>query len=109
MNKNTISIKVGRDLIFLDINSIVFVKAENIYTSIYTTKSISILASQTLSEMEEKLIASNFFKPHRSYLINLNLIRKYLKSDGVLFLFDYELPVPVSRNKKQDLQNLILK
>lgn len=108
MNNNTISIKVGREFIFLSAHSIVCVKAENIYTSIYTTNGASFLATQTLGEMEEKLVTLNFFKPHRSYLINLNLVKKYLKSDGILFLVDYESPVPVSRNRKHDLNRLIL-
>lgn len=107
MEKNTICIKVGRELIFLEVNSIICIKAENIYTSICTTHG-TFLATQTLSEMEGKLIQSNFFKPHRSYLINLNLIRKYSKPDGLLFLFNYDLSIPVSRNKKRALQALIV-
>ena len=106
MEKYTIKVKVGRELIFLEVHSIICIKAENIYTFICTTQR-TFLATQTFGEMEEKLNQSIFFKPNRSYLINLKFIRKYLKSDGTLYLFDYDFPVPVSRNRKHLLQKLI--
>lgn len=60
---------------FIDINEICIIQRENRATVIYTNKE-SYTTSDSLSELEEKLGKSKFFRCHKSYIINLTLIDK---------------------------------
>lgn len=41
----------------------------------------------------------DFFRVHNSYVINLNKVSEYFKTDGYVVL-DNQKEIPVSRNKK---------
>lgn len=60
---------------FVDINEISIIQRENRSTVIYTSKG-SYTTSDSLSELEEKLGKTKFFRCHKSYIINLTLIDK---------------------------------
>jgi two-component system LytT family response regulator len=104
MNASKISIKVGKELHFINCKDIVVIKAENIYTSIYTIDGKCFLASHSMQEMENKLISFNFLKTHRSYLINLSYIDKYVKADSEIHLQGIVFPIPVARGLKTLLE-----
>ena len=58
---------------------------------------------------EDRLTSYNFFRCHRSYLINLDRILKFKRSgdSGYLVLTDAEFHVPVARRKVKPLEALL--
>lgn len=78
------------------------------YTRIYLENGEIILSSYNIGVFRELLAAYDFYAPHKSHLINIHHIQKYLKR-GVVVMSDQE-EVPVSRRKKEHfLQNVIKK
>jgi two-component system LytT family response regulator len=104
MNTVKISVKVGRELHFISYNDILVIKAENIYTRIYTLDAGCFVASHRMQEMETKLGFFNFFKTHRSYLVNLSYIDKYVKADSEIHVKGVKFPVPVARGLKASVE-----
>jgi len=45
-----------------------------------------------------------FFRIHNSYLVNINHIREFIKSDGQYIILDDSTNLPVSRAKRKELQ-----
>ncbi|MBU3179997.1 LytR/AlgR family response regulator transcription factor [Clostridium psychrophilum] len=64
----------------------------------------------TLTQLEDKLVKRNFFRSHKSYLVNLDRIYKIVPSDNNTFLLQIEgveEEVPVSRHYVKDFKKII--
>ena len=88
-------------LIFIKVNDIVYCEASSNYTHIHMLDGKKHLVSRTLKEYEEMLAESNFFRIHHSYLINLNLIKKYIRGDGGYVVMNNDTSLDVSKRKKE--------
>ena len=105
LNKLAIPTVVG--LLFFDINEIIHLEANSNYTFIHFSGKPKITASKTLKEFEEILPESIFFRTHRSHLINLNYIKRYIKGDGGQIELQNGNYVDVSRRKKEEFLKAI--
>jgi two-component system LytT family response regulator len=86
----------------VNIDDIVKCIADNNYTTIHLSSGDKIVACKTLGEYEELLSEHNFFRPHKSSLINLDHIRKYVKEDGGYIIMSDGSTVEVSKRKKAE-------
>lgn len=64
-------------------NTIVYCKAEESYTNIYTTDD-DLLSSKPFKEICELLVEPTFIKVHKSYLVNVNYIKSFNSVDYTL-------------------------
>ena len=64
------------------INNIMYCEADDNYTKIHTAQGTEILVSKTLKVVEELLPKEYFFRIHKTYLVNLNFIASYDRSEG---------------------------
>jgi two-component system LytT family response regulator len=80
------------------INEIIYCKADGAFSSIYTLNEKPFITTASLKNLEELLPPEIFFRIHKSYLINLNHVKKYDKKNTKIFLENnYELDVAVRR------------
>ncbi|MFN8353562.1 MAG: LytTR family DNA-binding domain-containing protein [Spirosomataceae bacterium] len=103
-SKITISASDGISL--LNIQDIVYLEADGPYTTFFLQNNEKLVSSHNLKEYEEMLENQGFFRCHHSYLVNLNHIRKYVKSDGYL-LMDNGRQVEVSKRKKEECMAML--
>lgn len=99
-----ISVPVGQTIKFIDVESIVALKAENTYTEIYLSDGKKLLAGRSLKSFEDLFkddIA--FFRCHKSYIIHAKHIVDYVKSDGGYLVLTAKCEVPISREKTDEL------
>lgn len=68
-------LKSKEGLSFVDMSDIIIIQREERSTVIYT-KDGSYITSEGLSELEERLDKNQFFRSHKSYIINLSMINK---------------------------------
>ncbi len=90
-------------LLFIDTAEIIYCEGEDKYTRIITTSDRTIMASQNLGNFEEILLPYQFFRIHKSYLVNLNHMKKYLRGEGGQVIMTNEKVLDVSRRKKEEL------
>lgn len=83
--------------------NILYCKADDNYTEIYLNTNKKKLVSKTLKYFEEALSDSNFVRVHKSYLINVNEVIKYLKGKGGSVVLSNGKEIMVSASKKSDL------
>jgi two-component system LytT family response regulator len=69
-------------VIFVPLNEIVYCKGESSQTSLYLSNKKRILVNRTLKRCEAALEPKGFCRIHKSYLINLSHIRRYIKGEG---------------------------
>lgn len=84
----------------LEIKDILFCKADDNYTEIYLISNKKKVVSKTLKYFEEVLQESNFARIHKSYLVNVNEVVKYVKGKGGHVVLSNGQEVIVSANKK---------
>lgn len=102
-----ITISTSEGMIFKEVSDIVRFEAKDGYTSIVFTKGQkNILASINLGEYEEHFNSyPEFVRVHRSHMVNLKYVDRYIKSDGgYLLLYDGKT-VNVSKGYKENLIN----
>jgi two-component system LytT family response regulator len=81
------------------------------YTEIYLTNGSVTVVTKSIGEIEPLLNEDYFFKIHRSYILNLNYVKKVNRILGKCYLqhnnIKYE--IPVSREKARLLKEKLLK
>ena len=84
------------------INHIIYCEAAENYTKIYTIRGDSFLVSRTLKIVEEMLPSEYFFRIHKSYLVNMNFVKSYNRSEGHKILLEngVELEIATRRNEE---------
>jgi two-component system LytT family response regulator len=94
---------------FVKYNSIIFLEAQNNYTKINLIDGTSIIASKTLKYFEELLPSELFFRIHKTYLVNMNFVKRFFKIDDFLVELTTGIKLPISLRKKNDFITAITK
>lgn len=88
---------------FVKIADIIFCEGVDGYTKIHFINRKPILSSHSIGHFNKLLGKNDFYLVHKSYLINLIYIEKYLNEGYVLLSENHK--IPVSRNRRQDFLN----
>ncbi len=95
-------VKKGNSLIKIALSDVKYAQAFDNYTYLITDKD-KILVPLTLKKISERLNTRNFFRTHRSYMVNLDLVEEIC--DDHVRLKNLELPL--SRGGKAELLKYI--
>ena len=107
-NFNKIGLPFSDGIKFVNFDDIIMMEAEGMYTKISTTTSSEILVSKPLKHFVELLGSlQTFYKPHRSYLINLSFIKEYIKKEGGYIIMDNNKTVSISKDKKDEFLTIV--
>ncbi|MBP7510326.1 MAG: response regulator transcription factor [Bacteroidia bacterium] len=90
-------------LIFVKISEIIRLESDVNYTWFFLQNGEKTLASKTLKEFEEMLEEYNFYRVHKSHLINLAHLQRYIKGEGGSVVMSDGSEVDVSRRNKEGL------
>jgi len=99
LSQKKISVSTDGKMIFLNPDDIIYCESDGNYCTIYLENKEKILLTQKLKFMEEKLSQFQFFRIHNSYLINLNKVKEFHKTEEYVVLSNM-MKIPVSRQKK---------
>jgi len=86
-------------------SDIIYIESSHVYCKTITKSSGEFLNRLTLNEYAALLNDKTFIKPHRSYLINMKNITKVNMNENYIILEEHN--VPISRNAKKDLKNIL--
>jgi two-component system LytT family response regulator len=87
----------------IESKDIIYCEANSNYTSIHLLDKPAILASKPLLEYENLLVDSGFIRVHKSFLVNLDQIKEYVKGEGGSLILSNGAEVEVSRRRKEEL------
>ena len=107
---NQVALPTMQGLDFVAIDSIIYCEGEGSQTAVYqTVKATPVIISKTLKECEDLFANERFFRIHKSYFINLNHIKKYLKGKDGQVLMSNSKTLEVSRNYKDAFLEVLKK
>ena len=100
-NQKKITISTEGKLIFLKLDEILFVESDGNYCTLFLLDNQKILVTKKLKEIDSLLPDESFFRIHNSYIINLNKIKEFLKTEGYVIM-ESGHRIPVARQRKSD-------
>lgn len=101
---NKIALPVADGLLFIDVFDVIYLEAEGAYTHVWLKNGSKILVSKKIRFFEEVLEnRQNFFRSHRSYIVNINYLKKYNRSDNSLNLENGKT-IYISRDRKAEFE-----
>ena len=93
---------------FIPLSEVEYLEADGSYVNIYCTNNRCKTASKNLKYFETALAEStSFIRPHRSFLVNLDFITNYSKSAGGYLILKRNVQIPVSRERRQAVQDIL--
>ncbi len=94
---------------FIEYDKIVRCEAQGNYTSVFFDDGSFLLLTRTLKHYDEILTPKGFFRVHKSHLINLKYVRKFIKGkQGAVEMIDGQLIEVSARKREALLQELSL-
>ena len=102
-----IAIPSMEGLLFVETGNIIYLEANSNYTCFYLTNNRKITVTKTLKDFEDLLPASVFIRIHHSYIINKNLVEKYIKGEGGQVVMKNGILLDVARRKKEEFMKAI--
>ena len=93
----------------VDIGDIVRCESDNNYTYFHFINGSKFLVTKTLKSFDTLLASHGFFRVHQSHLVNVAMIRSYIKTEGGYLLMRDESRIPVAVRKKAAVIELLEK
>jgi two-component system LytT family response regulator len=87
----------------IHIKDIIFCEANGNYTQFHLLGQPPVLVSKPIHEYDSLLEDSNFIRVHKSFLVNLEHIKEYIRGEGGSIILANGQEVEVSRRKKEVL------
>jgi len=102
-----IALPLAGKTIFILPQEILYCKSDGNYTEVYFKSKKREILSKKLKDVEAILNNTLFCRVHNSYVVNINYIKEFVRTDGLHLILDDNTNIPVSRSKKIDLQNIL--
>lgn len=87
----------------INFSEVIFIESHGEYVRFHTNKKISV-SRVSLNRLEEIFPKNNFFRVHRSFIINIDKIEAI---DGNLIEIE-TYKIPISKNRREELNKFIL-
>ena len=104
---NKIGIHIGDGIVFMNLSDSYYFEANGSYCNIHHKNGVDMTVKK-IKHFEDLLSNDNrFFRTHRSFFINVSLIKKYSKKDGLMVTYDHKTMLPISKEKKEEFEELL--
>ncbi|MEO0900041.1 MAG: LytTR family DNA-binding domain-containing protein [Bacteroidota bacterium] len=87
--------------LFVSLHDIVRMEADGNYTKFHLGNEKQILVSKTMKEFEKLFQGNNFFRAHRSHLVNLEWVSKYTRAKAPTLTMKDGTEITLSPSKRE--------
>jgi two-component system LytT family response regulator len=92
----------------VSLNEIIHLEGDGNYTKFFLAGGKSLLVSNTIHDYEEMLKDSDFYRIHKSHLINLSHLKTYMRGEGGSVIMSDGSELEVARRRKEGLMSRLL-
>lgn len=85
---------------FIELGNIIWCRSDNTYTTFYLNDQSKISSSRNLGYYEDLLNRNNFCRIHHSVMINMQLIKSYVKGKGGCVIMADGTELEISQRRK---------
>ncbi len=102
IKSNKLALPVTNGFEIFETEDIIRFEADGCYTKVFLKIGKTLVISRTLKDFEDIVPKSEFFRIHKSHLINLIYVKEYSKADGSHVILIDGSEIEVSRRKLSD-------
>jgi len=110
VNLEKLAINIDGKLLLIPYNQVIFIEAYEDYSYVHTSQE-KFLTSYRLKNLEERLRDHRFFRVHRKYLVNLDMVTEIASLPGSNFMLRTagrkRIELPISRRRIGQLKQLL--
>ena len=107
-NLQKLVLKTADKIYSVNIQDIINCESDKNYTTFYFINAAKLIVSTNLKEYETLLSPHNFFRTHKSHLINMTYFDHFIKTEGGnTIVMKNKLSVPLSVRKKDEFLVLL--
>lgn len=99
----TVAVSYNEFTEFIPFNEIIHIQGSGSYSDIYLRNDRRITISKNLKWFESQLKDAFFERVHKSYLVNLSLVRKLSRAEGGKLCLINGVNIPVSNAKRKEI------
>lgn len=106
---NKITVFSGEKMVVISLDEIYYIEVIDKESKIYTKDSV-YTSKFKISKWEEMLPKPKFYRTHRSYIVNLDIVKEvepWFNGTYILKIKDLSFKVPVSRNNVKEFKELL--
>ncbi|RMB63477.1 DNA-binding response regulator [Dokdonia sinensis] len=108
LSKRKLALEVPRGVLFVEYTDILYFEADGMYTNVFLKNKRKECIAKPLKYFVDQLSGNEaFYRPHRSYLVNVGSICEFVKKDGGFLIMDDKKKIAISRDKKDSFFELI--
>lgn len=100
---NRIILPTLEGLNFVSLDDIIYCSSDGAYSNVHLKTRNKIMISKSLRYLEQILCDFHFFRVHKSFIVNLKMIKKYSRGDGGLLIMTDGAKIKVARTKRDEL------
>lgn len=107
--RNKISVIKEERIYVIDTDDIYYIEAHGHGTKVFTKKE-QYFSKNKISDIKNRLDNSEFYKVHRSYIVNLKKVKEiepWFNGTYILKMKDIETEIPVSRTNVKEFKNIL--
>ncbi len=93
----------------VEIKDIIRLEADNNYTKVFAIGNKMYFVSKPLKVFEDNLKDQVFFRVHRSYIINLNHVKEFLREDGGVIVMADQTKIQLPKSRINDFMEAVRK
>lgn len=84
-------------------SDIIYFEADENYTKVHTILGKVLVVSRSIGDLEKTISPNTFFRIHRSYIVNLNFVKAFIRNNGYFVTMENEAKLDVAARRKDDL------
>lgn len=97
-----IAIPDATGYVFIELSKIIRIEGASNISYLFVEQGTKVVVSRILKDFED-LLTEEFLRVHKSHIVNLKHVQKYIKGDGGILVMDDGTEIDVSRKKKNEL------
>ncbi|MCX6232128.1 MAG: LytTR family DNA-binding domain-containing protein [Bacteroidetes bacterium] len=102
-----IALNTTNGFTFVKTDDIISIQADGSYTKVYLLSGESILVCKNLSHFEEIFHNSDIIRFHKSAMINIKHIKKFIKNEGGYVIMTDNSKIKISDRKRKELMDMM--
>lgn len=99
--QKSLSLPTVHGTVVIQFDEISHIRGDDKYATVILKTGEKFFVSLLLKELEVSLPAGEFIRPHQSFVVRTDAVRKVLKTDGITLVLKDKTEIPVSRRNKE--------
>lgn len=99
-------INSSTDVEVLDLEQINYIEALNTYSTFHLTNNKRVTSTKSIKDYEQMLLHKGFFRIHKSYIVNVNLVASVDKKEGDVVILKNGQRLPLAVRRREAFLNI---